>query len=113
VTKIKKREYNIFGGEKMATLSVNRENMISSTEVVRNFSKVLDKSKESPIFIMRNNDIEGIMMDIEEYEMLLEKIEYLENKLEDAYIAKELKGKKEGFDLKDAVKEEEIMDLLD
>lgn len=97
----------------MATLSVNRENMISSTEVVRNFSKVLDKSKESPIFIMRNNDIEGIMMDIEEYEMLLEKIEYLENKLEDAYIAKELKGKKEGFDLKDAVKEEEIMDLLD
>ncbi len=113
MTKIKKREYNIFGGEKMATLSVNRENMISSTEVVRNFSKVLDKSKESPVFIMRNNDIEGIMMDIEEYEMLLEKIEYLENKLEDAYIAKELKGRKEGFDLKDAVKEEEIMDLLD
>ena len=97
----------------MATLSVNRENMISSTEVVRNFSKILDKSKESPIFIMRNNDIEGIMMDIEEYEMLLEKIEYLENKLEDAYIAKELKGRKEGFDLKGAVKEEEIMDLLD
>jgi PHD/YefM family antitoxin component YafN of YafNO toxin-antitoxin module len=111
VTKIKKREYNILGGEKMATLSVNRENMISSTEVVRNFSKILDKSKESPVFIMRNNDIEGIMMDIEEYEMLLEKIEYLENKLEDAYIAKELKGRKEGFDLKNAVKEEEIMEV--
>ncbi|TDX43020.1 type II toxin-antitoxin system Phd/YefM family antitoxin [Orenia marismortui] len=97
----------------MANLSVNRENMISSTEVVRNFSKVLDKSKESPVFIMRNNDIEGIMMDIEEYEMLLEKIEYLENQLEDAYIMKELKERKEGFDVKDAVKEEEIMDLLD
>ncbi len=97
----------------MATLSVNRENMISSTEVVRNFSKILDKSKESPVFIMRNNDIEGIMMDIEEYEMLLEKIEHLENKLEDAYIAKELKGRKEEFDLKNAVKEKEIMDRLD
>lgn len=97
----------------MTSLSVNRENMISSTEIVRNFSKILDKSKESPVFIMRNNDIEGIMMDIEEYEMLLEKIEYLENKLEDTYIAKELEERKEGFNLKDAVKEEEIMNLLE
>ena len=97
----------------MATLNVERENMVSSTDVVRNFSKMLDKSKESPVFIMRNNDIEGIMMDIEEYEMLLEKIEYLENQLEDAYIMKDLKERKEGFDIKDAVKEDEVMDLLD
>ena len=97
----------------MATLEVDRENMVSSSEVVRNFSKMLDKSKETPLFIMRNNDIEGIMMDIEEYEMLLEKIEYLENKLEDAYIEEKVKERKENFDEKDAVKEEEIMKMLD
>ena len=70
----------------MVTLRIDRDHMVSSSEIVRNFSKILDKTKESPLFITRNNDIEGIMMDIEEYEMLLEKIEFLKNQLEDAYI---------------------------
>jgi len=74
---------------------------------------MLDKSKEGPLFIMRNNDVEGIMMDIEEYEMLLEKIEYLENQLEDSYIENKVKDRKENFNLDEAVKEEEVMDLLD
>ncbi|MBM7556541.1 type II toxin-antitoxin system Phd/YefM family antitoxin [Halanaerobacter jeridensis] len=97
----------------MAMLEIDRDNMVSSSEVVRNFSKMLDKSKENPLFIMRNNDIEGIMMDIEEYEMLLEKIEYLENLLEDEYIEDGIKDRKKEFDLDDAIEEEEIMEMLD
>jgi len=97
----------------MATLEIDRDNMVSSSELVRNFSEMLDKSKEAPLFIMRNNDIESIMMDIEEYEMLLEKIEYLENKLEDAYIEEQIKERREDFDIGDAVEEEEIMEMLD
>lgn len=97
----------------MVILRIDRRNMVSSSEFVRNFSAMLDKSKESPLFIMRNNDIEGIMMDIEEYEMLLEKIEYLENKLEDAFIEEVVTKRKQNFDIKDSIKEDEIMDLLD
>ena len=96
----------------MVTLRIDRRNMVSSSEFVRNFSTMLDKSKESPLFIMRNNDIEGIIMDIEEYEMLLEKIEYLENKLEDALVEEIVAKRKENFDIKDSLKEDEIMDLL-
>ena len=97
----------------MVTLRIDRRNMVSSSEFVRNFSAMLDKSKEAPLFIMRNNDIEGIMMDIEEYEMLLEKIEYLENKLEDSFIEEVVTKRKQNFDIKDSVKEEDIMKLLD
>lgn len=97
----------------MVTLRINRRNMVSSSEFVRNFSTMLDKTKESPLFIMRNNDIEGIMMDIEEYEMLLEKIEYLENKLEDTFIEEVVAERKQKFDIKDSIKEDEIMDMLD
>ena len=97
----------------MVTLRINRENMVSSSELVRNFSEMLDKSKEGPLFIMRNNDIESIMIDIEEYEMLLEKIEYLENKLEDAFIEEVVAERKQNFNIKDSVKEDEIMDMLD
>ncbi len=97
----------------MVTLRIDRGNMVSSSEFVRNFSTMLDKTKESPLFIMRNNDIEGIMMDIEEYEMLLEKIEYLENKLEDAFIEEVVTKRKQNFDIKDSIKENQIMNLLD
>ena len=97
----------------MVTLRIDRGNMVSSSEFVRNFSTMLDKIKESPLFIMRNNDIEGIMMDIEEYEMLLEKIEYLENKLEDSFIEEIVKGRKQNFEIKDSLKENEVMKLLD
>ncbi|SHN19372.1 type II toxin-antitoxin system Phd/YefM family antitoxin [Halanaerobium congolense] len=97
----------------MVTLRIDRDHMVSSSEIVRNFSKMLDKTKESPLFITRNNDIEGIMMDIEEYEMLLEKIEFLEDQLEDAHMEEVIAKRKENFDLKDAVSEKEIMELLD
>ncbi|MCK8824866.1 type II toxin-antitoxin system Phd/YefM family antitoxin [Fuchsiella alkaliacetigena] len=97
----------------MTILRIDRDHMVSSSELVRNFSQMLDKSKEGPLFIMRNNDVEGIMMDIEEYEMLLEKIEYLENQLEDSYIENAVKDRKENFSLDETITEEEIMDMLD
>ena len=90
----------------MVILRINSENMVSSSELVRNFNEMLDKSKESPVFIMCNNDIESIMIDIEEYEMLLEKIEYLENQLEDSYIEEIVEERKENFEIKDALEVE-------
>lgn len=65
----------------MVTLRIQREDMVSSSECVRNFSRMLDRVKDKPLFIVRNNDIEGIMMDIEEYEMLMERMEYLEERV--------------------------------
>ncbi|MGM0445149.1 MAG: type II toxin-antitoxin system Phd/YefM family antitoxin [Bacillota bacterium] len=97
----------------MVTLRIDREYMVSSSEIVRNFSKMLDKTKESPLFITKNNDIEGIMMDIEDYEMLLEKIEYLENYFEDTYIEKTIKNRKKDFNIEDSINEKEIFKLID
>ncbi len=97
----------------MVTLKIDRDNLVSSSEIVRNFSKMLDKAKEAPLFITRNNDIEGIIMDIEEYEMLLEKIAYLEDQLEDSYIEEIIMERKEDFNIENSVDEEEVMRLLD
>ncbi|RAK11236.1 antitoxin Phd_YefM of type II toxin-antitoxin system [Halanaerobium saccharolyticum] len=93
----------------MVTLRIDRDNMVSSSEIVRNFSEMLDKTKETPLFITRNNDIEAIIMNIEEYEILLEKIEFLENQLESTHIEEIIAKRKENFELKDAVSEKEIM----
>jgi hypothetical protein len=63
----------------MVTLRIDRDHMFSSSEIVRNFSKMLDKTKESLIFITRNNNIE-------EYEMLLGKTKFQKEQLKNAYI---------------------------
>lgn len=39
----------------MVTLRIDRDHMISSSEIVRNFNKMLDKIIEFPLFITRNN----------------------------------------------------------
>jgi hypothetical protein len=63
----------------MITLKIDRYHIVSSSEIVRNFSKMLDKTKESLIFITRNNNIE-------EYEMLLGKTKFQKEQLKNAYI---------------------------
>jgi PHD/YefM family antitoxin component YafN of YafNO toxin-antitoxin module len=99
------------GGSKMFSVK-NNDNVISSSEIGVNFSKLLEKSKLYPVFIKHNNELQGIMLNIEDYEMLLEKISFLENQLEDYYIENTIVKRKENFDFKNAVSEEDFMKLL-
>lgn len=96
----------------MTMLKLDRKSMVSSSELARNLSKLLDKSKESPLFVMKNNEIENIIMSIDHYEELIERISFLENYLEDQIILKEISQRKESFNLKEALSEKEIDDLL-
>ena len=96
----------------MTTLKFDRKSMVSSSELVRNLSKLLDKSKESPLFVMKNNEIENIIMSVDHYEELIERISFLENYLEDQIILKEISQRKESFNLKETLSEKEIDDLL-
>jgi prevent-host-death family protein len=96
----------------MTTLKIDRKSMVSSSELVRNLSKLLDETKKGPLFVMKNNEIENIIMSIDHYEELMEKIEYLENYLEDQMMQKEIMERKETFNPETAVSETEIEDLL-
>jgi PHD/YefM family antitoxin component YafN of YafNO toxin-antitoxin module len=56
--------------------------LMSSTEIVRNFSSVLDSIKEhqrDKVAILRKNKIEAVILPIEEYEKIQEAIELLEH----------------------------------
>ena len=56
----------------MANLILSREEMISSTEAVNQFSKLLDEVRKHKWFIARNNKIQAVLLDIEEYENLIQ-----------------------------------------
>lgn len=63
-------------------LAYTKKEMVSSTEVVRNFSSLLNSlktKKRDKIAIMRKNNLEAILLSIEEYERLQACMEHMEN----------------------------------
>ena len=62
--------------------SYTNNELMSSTEIVRNFSSVLNSIKErrrDKVAILRKNKIEAVILPIEEYEKIQEAIEVLEH----------------------------------
>ncbi|MBK1963665.1 type II toxin-antitoxin system Phd/YefM family antitoxin [Campylobacter novaezeelandiae] len=62
-------------------LSFKKDEIYTATEVVRNFSPIIDKlkkSKSGKIVILKNNKFEAVMLNIEEYERLQNALELLE-----------------------------------
>jgi len=56
--------------------------LMSSTEIVRNFSSVLDSIKErrrDKVAILRKNKLEAVILPVEEYERIQDAIELLEH----------------------------------
>lgn len=68
-------------------LSMTRNEIISSSEVVKNFSKLRNKVKQnSRMVIFKNNKPDLVLFDFDEYENLLERI----NIMEDLLISKKI-----------------------
>ena len=59
-----------------------QDEIYTATEVVRNFSSILEKLKADPsgkIVILKNNKFEAVMLSVKEYERLEEAVKLLEN----------------------------------
>ncbi|TQR61173.1 type II toxin-antitoxin system Phd/YefM family antitoxin [Campylobacter troglodytis] len=60
--------------------SFSKDEIFTATEVVRNFSSILSKVGENKrIVILKNNKFEAVMLNLKEYERLLNAVELLEN----------------------------------
>jgi len=60
-------------------MQVNIENLASATAVSKSFGRFLAKSRKEPVFILRNNEVEAVLLSIEEYKRLAEAYEVLED----------------------------------
>jgi PHD/YefM family antitoxin component YafN of YafNO toxin-antitoxin module len=47
--------------------------LVSSSKLVRSLGTYLDQTKKRPVFIMRDQEVEAVLINIEEYRELLEK----------------------------------------
>ncbi|EAH6127653.1 type II toxin-antitoxin system Phd/YefM family antitoxin [Campylobacter jejuni] len=63
-------------------LSFKQDEIYTATEVVRNFSPIMEKLKKSEsekIVILKNNKFEAVMLSMKEFERLQNAMELLEN----------------------------------
>ncbi|MBK1999850.1 type II toxin-antitoxin system Phd/YefM family antitoxin [Campylobacter sp. LH-2024] len=63
-------------------LTFQKDEIYTATEVVRNFSPIMEKLKKSQtgkIVILKNNKFEAVMLSMTEYERLQNAIQLLEN----------------------------------
>ncbi len=63
-------------------LTYKKTELMSSTEIVRNFSSILDsikKHKKDKIAVMRKNKLEAVILSVEEYERIYEILELFEH----------------------------------
>ena len=63
-------------------LSFNQEEIFTATELVRNFSQIMEKLKKSEsgkIVVLKNNKFEAVMLSMKEFERLQNAMQLLEN----------------------------------
>lgn len=61
---------------------INQDEIYTATEIVRNFSTVLNKIKSQEIkkaLIVKNNKFEAVLLNMGEYERLCEAVEVLQS----------------------------------
>jgi len=62
---------------------IERNEIISATEMVQNFAHCREKAKQySKVIVFKNNKPDLALVDIDEFEKMINKIELLENLLE-------------------------------
>lgn len=87
------------------SIEVAKEHVISTTDARRNLSRYLDEAKTHSWIIFKNATPRAVILDIDNYEALKERIDKLEELLDHAILAKELEvrraapGNEEEIDL--------------
>lgn len=59
----------------------SKEQMISSTEISRNFKEVREKTKKAPLAIMERNELSSVLINYDQYEKIYEYVQELEEKI--------------------------------
>lgn len=62
-------------------MNIDIEAMVSTTSISKSFGKYLAESKNNPVFILKNNEVESVLLDIDTYKKLVEAYELVQDTL--------------------------------
>lgn len=94
----------------MTTLRLNRNQMISSSEMARHFAEYLERACKGTdrLYVTRNNEIEAVLVGIEDFERLLDLEELVEH-LTVARVRETRRNEPEVIDLAALLREEGLI----
>jgi PHD/YefM family antitoxin component YafN of YafNO toxin-antitoxin module len=59
----------------------SRDQMISATEISRNFKEVRQKAKNAPLAILERNGLSSVLINYDQYERIYEYVQQLEDEI--------------------------------
>jgi PHD/YefM family antitoxin component YafN of YafNO toxin-antitoxin module len=59
----------------------SKEQMISSTEISRNFKEVRQKARKAPLAILERNGLSSVLLNYDQYEKIYEYVQELEEQI--------------------------------
>lgn len=74
-------------------VQIGSDKMISISEAVKDFSKLLDKSQEGPYFILRHNKPTAVVMGMKQYEAIQTQLGQLQELLDHVFLYAELQAR--------------------
>jgi len=82
-------------------VQIASDRMISSTDAVRDFGRLLDDSQSAPYFILRHNKPEAVMLGMGQYEAIQEQLVKLQDMLDHVLLFMELetRGQESGEEI--------------
>ena len=60
-------------------MDIDTDAMVSTTAISKSFGKYLAESKNNPVYILKNNEIESVLLDIDTYKKLVEAYELVQD----------------------------------
>ena len=54
-------------------IKISLDQLVSNTQLVRNFPQCLEEVAKHPLFIQRNNEVKAVLLSLEEYERIIGK----------------------------------------
>ncbi|MBS3887432.1 MAG: type II toxin-antitoxin system Phd/YefM family antitoxin [Dethiobacter sp.] len=60
-------------------MNIDMDAMVSTTDISKSFGKYLAASKKNPVFILKNNEIESVLLDIGTYKKMVEAYELVQD----------------------------------
>ncbi len=59
----------------------SKDQMISATEIARNFKLVKQKARKAPLAILERNELSSVLMNYDQYEKIFEYVRVLEEQI--------------------------------
>ena len=86
-------------------MNIDMDALVSTTAISKSFGRYLAESKNKPVFILKNNEVESVLLDIDTYKKLMEAYELVQDTILAREVFEQPANNSEDKDVFDIIRE--------